>query len=521
MFLYGLEHTLQEYLTNGGILTNTAEIASASDRSGGVSVLDDDSTPDEDNTNDGTPVNNEILNGGGDEDDHDFSTVTVQEVFDLALIKQYVSDSGSNDESTTDDVVSMGDTVTYTILIYNQGANAASDIELVDYIPNELTLDTTASVGWTDNSDGTASYTLNGVNLQPGDAQRVAVVFTVNSAPASGLITNTVEIVSHDDDGSGGTAAPIDVDSTPDNTDGNAGVIKESVTIENYNADTVNNDQDDHDIAVIQAAFVSLGNRVWEDTDQDGLLNNGESGIANVELQLLNGDGTDYDQDVITAGTQVYTVTTDASGYYTFTPLAGGTYRVRVTAANFTTGSALEGYSSTADVAGTNIPDGDTDSDDNGPGTGSGLLESGIVTLTLGTEPIGELHLGATDASSDTNYTVDFGFAPEPPSLALEKTLISPANGVAMVGDTLTFQLQITNTGSVAVTELNLVDRYDPTILQYVTASVTPDSQTAGTITWTGNFGASTGSLLPNLPLAPRASFTVTVKFVSIAPTRE
>lgn len=105
-------------------------------------------------------------------------------------------------------------------------------------------------------------------------------------------------------------------------------------------------------------------------------------------------------------------------------------------------------------------------------------------------------------------------------SLALEKTLISPANGVVMVGDTLTFQLQITNTGSVTVTELNLSDTYDPAVLQYVTASVTPDGQTAGTITWMGNLGAGTGSFLPNLPLAPGASFTVTVDFEVIGVTQ-
>ncbi|MEM7132027.1 MAG: GEVED domain-containing protein [Chloroflexota bacterium] len=129
----------------------------------------------------------------------------------------------------------------------------------------------------------------------------------------------------------------------------------------------------------------------------------------------------------------------------------------------------------------------------------------------------------ATGQASDgevEDYPLTIDALPEPPSLALEKSLVSPASGVAMVGDTLTFQLQITNTGSVAVTELNLVDRYDPTILQYTTASVTPDSQTAGTITWTGNFGAGTGSFLPNLPLAPVASFTVTVDMEVIAPTR-
>ncbi|MEM7133379.1 MAG: hypothetical protein AAF702_44190 [Chloroflexota bacterium] len=42
----------------------------------------------------------------------------------------------------------------------------------------------------------------------------------------------------------------------------------------------------------------------------------------------------------------------------------------------------------------------------------------------------------------------------------------------------------------------------------------------AGSITWTGDFGTGTGSLLPNLPLAPGTSFTITVELQVIAPTK-
>ncbi len=104
-------------------------------------------------------------------------------------------------------------------------------------------------------------------------------------------------------------------------------------------------------------------------------------------------------------------------------------------------------------------------------------------------------------------------------AVELEKTLISPATGLARVGDTLTFQLRVINTGSITVTVLNLADTYDPSILDYITASTTPDSQVAGFITWTGDSGAGTGSLLPNLPLAPGASFIITIDLVGKVPT--
>ncbi|MEM7134022.1 MAG: GEVED domain-containing protein [Chloroflexota bacterium] len=127
--------------------------------------------------------------------------------------------------------------------------------------------------------------------------------------------------------------------------------------------------------------------------------------------------------------------------------------------------------------------------------------------------------LGADGAATDgevEDYLIEIESLE---SLALEKTLISPANGMAMLGDTLTFQLQITNTGLVTVTELNLVDRYDPAILQYISASITPDSQVAGTITWASVDGDGS-SLDANLPLAPGVSFIITVDFEVIAPTR-
>ena len=220
-------------------------------------------------------------------------------------------------------------------------------------------------------------------------------------------------------------------------------------------------------------SLLSLGNRVWQDnagnnvtTDpnfNNGLFDNGESGIGGVDLQLLNGDGTPYDLDPITGGVQPYIVTSDASGYYTFTQLIDGTYRVQVLESNFNGGGPLEDFVSSTDRATSANPDNNIDNDDNGIGSATGSVTSGVVTLAAGTEPVGEIHLGQVDESTDTNYTVDFGFWQATPTIKLIKYTNGedadvPTGPEVAYGGVVTWTYDITNTGNVTLTNVTLVD---------------------------------------------------------------
>jgi len=172
--------------------------------------------------------------------------------------------------------------------------------------------------------------------------------------------------------------------------------------------DNLNNTNLTLDFGVVPSALtLTLGNTVWNDANNNGLLDSGESGIAGVSVQLLN-----------PAGTVLQTATTDASGHYSFTGLAAGDYRVRLAASNFTGTGPLVGFTSSTGTNGsltgafegaaTPDPDNNTDNDDNGQVSGTlgttGLIQTGLITLSQNSEPTND---GDTDPN--TNQTLDLG----------------------------------------------------------------------------------------------------------------
>lgn len=83
-----------------------------------------------------------------------------------------------------------------------------------------------------------------------------------------------------------------------------------------------------------------LGNRVWEDLDNDGLQGVDDPGIAGIIVNLWNS----------TATTLLDTTVTDAAGFYGFDDLASGSYRVGIVPAiGFTETLVDEGIDDTID----------------------------------------------------------------------------------------------------------------------------------------------------------------------------
>ena len=89
---------------------------------------DPDSTPDANNNNDGPLTDDAINNESADEDDQDIAEVLINlpQQFDLALRKTLAANQSST--------VNAGDIVEFTIEVFNQGAVAANNVQLTDYL---------------------------------------------------------------------------------------------------------------------------------------------------------------------------------------------------------------------------------------------------------------------------------------------------------------------------------------------------------------------------------------------------
>ncbi|MEM1120596.1 MAG: hypothetical protein AAGJ18_09105, partial [Bacteroidota bacterium] len=158
--------------------------------------------------------------------------------FDLALRKTLATSQV--------DSVAPGEDVTFTIKVFNQGDFPAYEVDVVDYLPEYLTLNDN---DWTSVNDSTASYTFSGV-IGVGDSAMVNITTTVDLNYQDSLQINYAEI-SDATDRPGGTTKP-DRDSAPNtNRQDDTGGEHDTAT-DNELALTPPTDEDDHDPAGIQ-----------------------------------------------------------------------------------------------------------------------------------------------------------------------------------------------------------------------------------------------------------------------------
>ncbi len=181
---------------------------------------------------------------------------------------------------------------------------------------------TTGSVGdrvWTDtNGNGvqdSGEAGINGVTVQLIDSEGAVMASTVTAGNGnytfSGLPAGnyTVKVVSSTLPA--GQSQTYDLDGT-----GTAHMAAFSLTA----------GQNRTDVDFGYRATYSVGDRVWKDTDGDGVQDSGEAGLSNVTVQLLSGS------------TVVATDVTDSNGIYGFSGLAGGTYTVKVVSSGVPSG---------------------------------------------------------------------------------------------------------------------------------------------------------------------------------------
>jgi hypothetical protein len=99
------------------------------------------------------------------------------------------------------------------------------------------------------------------------------------------------------------------------------------------------------------------------------------------------------------------------------------------------------------------------------------------------------------------------------PELHISKELIDPTGEVADVNGTVSFNLTVTNAGGIPLLIIPLKDTYDPSKLDYESASPAPDSvdEGIGLLQWVDLTGVGS--------LAPGASILVVINFRALEPT--
>jgi len=130
-------------------------------------------------------------------------------------------------------------------------------------------------------------------------------------------------------------------------------------------------------------ATVTIGDKVWEDTNGNGIQDNGESGIEGVTIELFKGN------------TKKASKKSDSNGIFTFDVKIKKKYQLRILLDD----NKLQNYKPTLQNIGdtSNNPEGDSKTDNDGD---NGILNTGYSTIKVNTE--------------EKNYNYDFGFIPIP-----------------------------------------------------------------------------------------------------------
>jgi len=344
--------------------------------------------------------------------------------YDLALIKTRSAGQNYAVDFSNNPLVAS-----YDIVVENQGPTTVVAGTILDTIPDGMTLIEIDGAALSPVVTGT--HTLNIASLAAGDRVTFTLLMRVDDL-SFGVYTNIAE-VSHMEDRNG--MSMPDIDSTPDITATNdaisttAGIDPNGDDDDNsHNAldhqDTDDSapgnivqpttDEDDHDQEVIVGGL-ALGNRVWYDANDNGLIDGTEQGIENVLVEVYPANIT----GTITG--PVYDIdTTDSNGYWLVDNLPPGNYVAVIPSSNFTGTAPLVDMFSSTDIGSSAAPNNDTENDDNGMGStpSANGISSGVITLdpvvgepTQGPAAEGDLGPGHGNAGDPfDNLTVDFGF---------------------------------------------------------------------------------------------------------------
>ena len=307
--------------------------------------------------------------------------------------------------------------------VLNAGEQPVAGVlmELLDGIGNPV-LSPANGLPITTSTDATGRYVFD--NIPPGDYMvRVAASnFDDWTDPLYGFVSSRNTVLPDPAVDPDGNNSDVDDNGRNNPDPANGGIVSYPVTLTvggeptNEGADEDGSYADADSNLTVDFGFfelLTLGNYIWLDNNEDSTIDNGEPGVGGVIIYLLDGNGNPVLHPVTN---QPVTTTTNSSGFYQFTNLYPGNYRVQVGPENFQANGALEGYWSSPGAV---DPDDNSDIDDNGLDevepwiTG---IVSEPVSLNYDTEPDNNED---TDDNDNTNLTVDMGFVATPTAVTL------------------------------------------------------------------------------------------------------
>jgi uncharacterized repeat protein (TIGR01451 family) len=220
-----------------------------------------------------------------------------------------------------------------------------------------------------------------------------------------------------------------------------------------------------------------IGDKIWNDTNRDGIQDTGEPGLGGVTVTITctpSGGGT-----VI-----VRTTTTDQNGYYFFDQLPPGQCQVKV--------SPPSGYEFVPRGVGSN-PRIDSNCDATGTTTTIDLLnDPNLVDAALAIPNGYPLPVLGTRA----DLTIDCGLVQSGPLLKIEKTADPPEGAAVSPNQVITYTIKGTNTSqqsiSATITDfLTLVTPYATYVQGSLTSTIPTDnfSISGDRIVWQGVIG--------------------------------
>ncbi len=253
-------------------------------------------------------------------------------------------------------------------------------------------LDSAGNVVDTQTTDNTGLYYFD--NLPEGD-------YRVRVTPPAGMVKSTNQTTADNNDAANDSNIATSAGNVHTSglftlsNDGEPDGVNSNIA----GSDDADNADDNNGNMTVDFGFytpaVSIGSIVWNDANNNGVQDAGESGINGATVELLD-----------SAGNVVDTQTTDNTGLYYFDNLPEGDYRVRVTPP---AGMVKSTNQTTAD-------NNDAANDSNIATSAGNVHTSGLFTLSNDGEPDGVNSniAGSDDADNaddnNGNMTVDFGF---------------------------------------------------------------------------------------------------------------